>query len=647
MTVTLGAPGTPATPGTSAVDVGAVPYSVASGNNEAVVSNSGGTLTVTGQPLVFNVSGLSGAALTDFEAVFGGGTAGSGTYTLDAGTYTLTDTSAFSDGTLYFTSGSPVSEQDTTPFSVPGTPGTPATPASPSVVLSAAGAVTASTLAVTGNAFDATAIDNAAVNSEVIAASTIHGGAGITPGTAGAGVDGTVTTALADYAVSNVQSVVAPVSASANGEVAINPDASGAITDSTLTVSDNTQFAKAEGNIATNSLSLAATNTDGEDTVAPTAALVSNQTGTSDITASSGSIGEGVTIGDTVTAPGAITGSTLTMDNNSTTVLAIVNNATNVLSASATILDTANTTLTNADAAGSNADPSSTADYSLVNYQSAIDGNVTATAVTDLINADSTNDTTTGLVNSAVDISGNTTTADATGSTASNTLNMSATDSTATAALTNGQTNGDSVTATGLTTTGFALNGGATVEDPAASNSTIALSHNSENEQAIGNQATNALNAATGASYGSQLGATSEENSASATYAVLNAQANTGAVTATGSSGSTYAVALNSGGATTPVGATTINVTYNTMDAAAFGNSANNSASVTSLNSGNATVALQNQQTNTGAITSSITGATIGASVGSPGISGATIAVGDNSIISSAVGNTATNEIAH
>jgi hypothetical protein len=647
MTVTLGAPAVPGTPAIPGYSGGT--FSVSS----SVLSSGTWTGSGTGLTVATGTVTLNFASAADATAFAGNIASGTYTHTANSTTITVPVGSLTFDHTIgsyqnwdYTLAGMNSTAQGT--FSTAGTAAVPGTPASPSVVISAAGPVTASTLAVIGNAFDATAIANAAVNTAVIAATTINGGSGIAAGTANANVSGTVTAALADYAVSNVQGVTAPVSAETNGEVAINPNGGGAITDSTLSVSNNTQLAKAEGNIATNTLSLAATTAaDGEDTVSPTAALVSNQSGTASISASSGSVGEGTTIGDTVTAPGAITGSTLTMDNNTTTVLAIVNNVTNLLSASATILDTADTTLTNASAAYSASNPTSTADYALTNVQSATGGTVTATAVTTVINADSTATTTTGLVNSAVDISGNITTADATASTASNTLDLSATDTTATGALTNSQDSSDAVTATGLTTTGFALNGGATAEDAAASASTVAVNGNSQNEQAIGNQATNALNATTGASYGSQLGAVSEDDSATATYAVLNRQDNSGAVTATGSSGSQYAVALNSGGATTPVGATTINVTYNTMDAAAYGNSANNSATVSALNSGNATVALQNQQLNTGAVSASITGSTIGASVGSPGISGATMAVGNNSIVSSAIGNTATNMITH
>jgi hypothetical protein len=100
-------------------------------------------------------------------------------------------------------------------------------------------------------------------------------------------------------------------------------------------------------------------------------------------------------------------------------------------------------------------------------------------------------------------------------------------------------------------------------------------------------------------------------------------------------------------GTTTPIASTTVTVSYNTASAKAFGNSADNSMTVAALNSGNATAALQNIQTNTGAVSASIIGTGMGSSIGSPNVSGATVMVGNNSIVASAVGNVATNAIAH
>jgi hypothetical protein len=67
---------------------------------------------------------------------------------------------------------------------------------------------------------------------------------------------------------------------------------------------------------------------------------------------------------------------------------------------------------------------------------------------------------------------------------------------------------------------------------------------------------------------------------------------------------------------------------------------------LSALNSGNASAALQNTQTNEGNVTSNITNANFGTTFGTPGTSGVTSFVGNNSIVAGAVGNSAVNNIA-
>jgi hypothetical protein len=111
--------------------------------------------------------------------------------------------------------------------------------------------------------------------------------------------------------------------------------------------------------------------------------------------------------------------------------------------------------------------------------------------------------------------------------------------------------------------------------------------------------------------------------------------------------GASFGVALNGGGSETPVTNATVTVSYNVVDAKAFGNSAVNSMTVATLNSGNATATLQNTQTNEGAVSSTVSDVGIGSDIGAPGVSGAGVAVGDNEVVASAVGNVATNSIVH
>ena len=598
--------------------------------------------------MVFDLSSLTPTQRTDFENLFffseGSATLNGTNFTLTAGTYTLGTTDIFGteDGNAYHTSGGALSDQPTYEEITldDGTPATPAVPPSPSVHITVGGNITTSTLDVSNNAFDATAVANNAVNTQNIAATTVNGGADIPAGTAGGAVDGYEGAALADYALNNLQSDGYSVSATGSGEAGINPTNDSAITDSTLTASNNTQLTKAETNVASNTLSLSATSTAGSP---PTLALTSYQYGDSSVTSTSGTLGETFDPGFVVTAPGAISDSTLTMDNNSSESLAVLNNVTNLVSADATTLDTANGETE--DAQVSYGPDNTQADYSLTNVQLAQSSTISATDVTQIVNSDYDSLATTGLVTSAVDLSGNSTSSYAEANTANNTLDMTATNSTATGALLNQQTSEDTVSATGATDVDFNLTGSGDPSHAAATGSAINVNNDSLQVQAIGNESTNALNADTGATYGGQTGALANSSGASATYAVLNEQSNNGNVSATGVA---YAYSnLDGGGSESPVSNTTVTVSYNVVDAKAFGNSADNSMTVAALNAGNATAALQNTQTNTGAITATVNGSQFGSYIGSPGASNATVAVGSNSVVASAIGNVATNSIAH
>jgi hypothetical protein len=649
--VTLGSAGTLASAGTPDTVIPAVDYSVAAGTNSGVLTNNGQTLQVEGNPLIFDLSGLDSEQRTEFESLFSGGTTfvSGSNFTLSTGTYTLSSTDIFgsSDGNAYHTSGGALEDQPTYEEVTldDGTPATPAVPPSPSVLITVGGNITASTLNVSNNAFDATALANNAVTTQNIAATTVNGGAGLSDGAAGGEVSGYEASTAADYALTNLQSNGETVSASGNGEVGINPVNTSTISNSTLTVSNNTQLTKAEADVGSNTLSLAATSTAGTP---PTMALASYQYNDSNVTAASGSTGDSFEPGYVVTAPGAISGSTLAMDNNSSESLAAANDVTNLLSASATTLDTAYAEDSNSEA-GTDVEVYTYGDYSLTNAQLAQGNNdVVSTDVTQIINSDFNTATTSGLVSSTVDISGNTTSAFAEANIASNTLDMSATNSTANGALLNEQTSSATVLATGSSEVVFGLNGAGAVGDPdnaAATGSAINISNNTLQAQGIGNQATNALNADTGATYGTQSHALANPTDVQATYAVLNSQTNEAEVSATGSA-SIYS-GLNGADSDAPVLNTTVTVSYNVVDAKAFGNSADNSMTIAALNSGNATAALQNTQTNAGAITANVSGTQIGSDIYNPGASNATVVVGNNSVVASAIGNVATNSIAH
>jgi len=133
--------------------------------------------------------------------------------------------------------------------------------------------------------------------------------------------------------------------------------------------------------------------------------------------------------------------------------------------------------------------------------------------------------------------------------------------------------------------------------------------------------------------------------SAQAAAAVLNSQTNTAAVTAS-SSGSSYLVALNSGVTpATGVSNSVIGISANSVSAQAYGNSATNALTLSGLNTGVASGAIGNSQTNTGAVTALASANSVGTAVNG-GVNAATLRASGNQVTASAVGNSAVSTIA-
>lgn len=164
-----------------------------------------------------------------------------------------------------------------------------------------------------------------------------------------------------------------------------------------------------------------------------------------------------------------------------------------------------------------------------------------------------------------------------------------------------------------------------------------AVTNNALNAQAGGNTAVNQLNATATTSVAG--------SSTTPTFAVLNSQANTGAMNASvsnvtvgtwGPAGSGYfAAALNTG--------------VNSVSANAYGNSANNAVAMSALPgmSNGATAAVTNAQYNTASVSATVTNALVGVGTASTGMgaNGAVVAVTGNSVSASAVGNSVANHI--
>lgn len=507
------------------------------------------------------------------------------------------------------------------------------TPNAGGVTIAIARDVTASTLAVDGNSVAGSATGNSAANSLAVKGTDIA--AVGTPAASSA----TPLAATADHALSNIQlSDSAELTSTVYSTFALDAVEGASIENSTLSVSGNSQSAKAAANTAANSVALAGNGIDGGS------ALSSAQTGTTG-TVSSLSDSE-------IFAPAAINGSTLSLSNNSNTSLAVYNDVANTATVSGTNVGTPGSA--NAQLGRSGSVIGAAADHVLLNTQSVIgDAEVTSSATTTLYNEDRLEAAGRGLNNSSATISGNSTIAEASSNRASNALalNGSAAQA-ASAGVMNVQGSTATVEAFARTDAGLVLNG-----NPAASGSSATIADNRTTALARGNSASNALDVTAGSNYGALTltGAGSELSSSgigtSAQAAVLNAQTNDGAVSAT-SQNVTYTVAFN-GGAGVPVATgSTVGVNGNSAAALAYGNTANNTLTLTALNTGTPTSAVVNYQSNTADITATASAVHFGASsnVGVGGLNGSvtnsTFGVNGNSVTATAVGNNGVNVIA-
>ncbi len=132
------------------------------------------------------------------------------------------------------------------------------------------------------------------------------------------------------------------------------------------------------------------------------------------------------------------------------------------------------------------------------------------------------------------------------------------------------------------------------------------------------------------------IGATTQ-----ASAAVYNQQSNLGDVSAS-SVDVSYGVVLNNLGATgsTALQNSTASVSNNSVNAYAFGNAASNTLTMAALNTGMPSAAVNSFQSNSGAITATVTNVTFAASAFGAG-SGSSSSTSGNSVVAQAVGNSA------
>lgn len=452
------------------------------------------------------------------------------------------------------------------------------------VTVNLADLVDDSNVTVNGNVVRGSSIANSAGNTLAVSATTLSGDGSDDQGTATGDAGGNVN-ATGDFSLASSQSLGADSSSTTAvaATFGIDQAADMALTDSRLSVSNNTQFGEVLGNSATNRIALSAT--DAGAGINPTASLANAQDGaTADISADSRM---------NVFANVAADGSSIAMSGNANTALGVVNNASNAIAVSAVSLDGA------ADVAEVDlATDTATADYALLNRQSA-EGAVSSNARTDLFNTDFDRLATSGTQDSRVAMNANSTMAEASANRVANSIQLSALDNGATAALGNVQSSNTTVTATSATVAQFAID---TDNTPTAlSGSAINMDGNATTALARGNTANNAMTYSVGATYSGATGATITGGaSVAATATVLNDQVNSGAVSASSTSAS-YAIALNAGTGTA-VSGSSVSAGNNAVNALAFGNSAVNSLTMATFGAGLPSSAVNSVQSNSGAV---------------------------------------------
>ena len=510
---------------------------------------------------------------------------------------------------------------------------TPAgTPANIGISTIISGNLTNSSVAVNGNSALGSSVNNSAANTLAVSATSLSGTgtndrAKIIPGTT-----------EADNSLTNLQSLDSGSSSATNvyAGFAVN-QSNGDVTDSKLSVSNNTQFAESLGNSATNRLSSTATDTNAGS--APTAALSNRQDANT-------AIASGSTL--TANATASSTRSNIAISGNNNTALGVVNNGSNTLTVSGTDI---------ANRAGDRGFADSIelqGDYALANVQNA-NGSVTSTANTALANTeyDPTNTTANaskGVKDGSVALNGNATTAEGSGNRVSNQLSVAATATNgASAALGNSQDNAAGVTSAAQTTVNYRLQPSTAVASADAS--TVSIDGNSTTALARGNTANNTLNYAAGARYtGTTDLAQATTGSATGAQADLaNVQTNSGAIAASSTS-STYTMVLNAGpnpvqGAdTAAVLNSSASVSGNSTAALAYGNTAVNSLTMATFAQGVPSSAVSSFQTNSGSVSATATTAGYNASF-SGAVTNSAVRNTGNSVTAQAVGNSSVSTI--
>lgn len=555
-----------------------------------------------------SVSALTPAQLAAFQAAY----SGQPNYAYDSGTGIITFDSV-GDGSLTLPVG-----------------GSSGTYNSGGVMTFVDGNIISGTITVDGNAVQGSAIGNSANNQMAVTATSIEGDDGFASTEVWTDETGNPeATADGDSSLASLQQLFGVTNESrVYTTFGIDGGLDDTISNSSLSVSDNSAYSESIGNTVANSLSVAGTDMDNGPT---SGALGSSQdSGTSTITAFS----------DMEVVSNAVSsGSTVDVDGNTNNALAVSNNASNTLTASSTnSASSGQATADSAVAVGDNA--LGDASFALNNAQAAY-GSLTADARTSVTNVEAIDTETTGIVDGSVSMSSNVTRAEATVNRAANTLSVGAdADLGSTAALVNQQYSNADAQALASSNIALAVHGDATDPVQTVRGSSAAVEGNMTIALARGNSTSNMLNYTSGSTYSAQqTNATLSGASSSAVgdAALFNDQQNAGLVSAVATASNR--IVLNSQNAPTAAGVLngTVSNSNNTVAAYAYGNSASNTVMLSALNTGMANVAVGNQQLNTGNVTA---GANVTFAISSNGlVTASSMQNSGNAASATAIGN--------
>lgn len=643
---TVGLNNTQVTRGDTIASIGLEGTAATAGAPEQTVTNSAGgsgTMSISGDNVV--VAGApvtltfatpltaAQAAYLNNQPGYSGATLGGTSVTVAVGTASTLFWTNFRYNSGVSGSGTGDETLQVDGFIIPASGGSLGIPASGGVYIDAGASIANSTVRVDGNTAKGMAIGNDATNSLLVNSTLVSNASLDTRAqTYDSYVDANI--ALGNWQdAQETSSSIATVISSFH----VNQAANNSITDSLVSVSGNKQSATAVANLADSTLVVNATDLASSPT---TIGLGSAQTVWSDFenaVVDANSVME-------VYAPIQSTGSTITMNDNSNRAVGIFNDAINMLSITGTNIGSISDM--NANYSGG----AVASDFGLENSQWS-SGNLSTEARTNIYNQDLVDAATNGVIDGTVEVNGNLTFAEATANRSDNSGSVNGTaNQGASVGLANIQGSSSTVDSLAVTTATITLagtNAVAALDDRAALNSSSAsMDGNATQALARGNSAINALESLAGATYPAlaNAGAPGSLNgTVDAAAFVRNRQDNTGQVTATARA--SYTVVLNTADGAPSVSSSTVSLANNSVVAVAYGNQAVNQLTLTPLNSGLATGAVNSTQYNGGYIRAEATSVTFQISSAAGTSNASSFRTAGNAVTATAVGNSVTSAI--